>query len=833
MKRKTAPKLHVITSALLVFILLIASFFNFSFLMHAKEEKTKRIIKVGYPSQSEMVIKDEDGIYSGYLYDYLMALSSYTDWEYEFIAVSKTADKTQEEEMLKLLQEGHIDLAGGFFNKDQDTEMLYSANPYGTFNQILGTAEKNDNIDTSTLKTIKPLKVALAKDAEETNQCFRQYAKSNGLDYQVQYYKDSSVQWKAVKDGKADVFAVDDTFTQETYRVITSYAPRFVYFGMSAKASDFMYELNLGMKKLAEAEPDMESYLHDVYTVNQDHKAVFNQQEKQFIAKQKPLKVLFLDDEAPLQYTQNKQIVGACKDVLNEISSISNLKFTYASVHTYEDYIEYIKTGKADILAAVNHDCFLDQNTIRLTNDYLKVSMQTVMNKKINSVDTKKYIRAARKQYKETLAKLSIADKIRYYETLQDCLDAIEKGEADYCIDSSYLMSYYLNQGTYTNLISFQSTSQVKIPYSFALTPGSDTMLINILNKSIQSLSQEKIYAYVYQHQVEKKNVTLQQYIKTNPMTSIIVMLVIFGSILAICTIGYIRQRYLKHLFEVENRKYHMLEKLTGEIVFEYDYVQDRLKLNNQNSQFSQDAAIEHYTKKRIEGQKTEEDSEKTLLFCIMEKKDTDQDVLLHLQNGEHHWYHLSMKVVRDKDRVLYAIGKISDIQDEILEKEQLQKESKTDALTGIWNAAAIRMLIQKALDETQQPYAMGVLDLDYFKQVNDEYGHFIGDQVLKKSVVMLREAFGEKALLGRLGGDEFVVYLPEIQQREEVLQKCQRMLQLFCEKDEKLPSFTLSMGFVIGNKACEFDELYQQSDKVLYEVKAHGRGHYRIKNMT
>ena len=95
------------------------------------------------------------------------------------------------------------------------------------------------------------------------------------------------------------------------------------------------------------------------------------------------------------------------------------------------------------------------------------------------------------------------------------------------------------------------------------------------------------------------------------------------------------------------------------------------------------------------------------------------------------------------------------------LERERLEQRSKRDGLTGIYNIAAAKMEITRMLDRHTGSLALAVIDLDGFKEINDRYGHYTGDQVLIYTAKALRESFCEEAVTARLGGDEFIVCVP------------------------------------------------------------------------
>ena len=103
-------------------------------------------------------------------------------------------------------------------------------------------------------------------------------------------------------------------------------------------------------------------------------------------------------------------------------------------------------------------------------------------------------------------------------------------------------------------------------------------------------------------------------------------------------------------------------------------------------------------------------------------------------------------------------------------EKSRLLKRAQRDALTGLFNKKTTQDMIDRFLEENGKDRcnALMIMDVDYFKQVNDTYGHMVGDKVLKIFGRLLAKQFREKDIVGRIGGDEFMVLICNIKDRSE-----------------------------------------------------------------
>ena len=160
--------------------------------------------------------------------------------------------------------------------------------------------------------------------------------------------------------------------------------------------------------------------------------------------------------------------------------------------------------------------------------------------------------------------------------------------------------------------------------------------------------------------------------------------------------------------------------------------------------------------------------------------------------------------------------------------------EARMDALTGVMNRKAFFQRCGEILRELR-PAGIStgyfvMVDLDWFKEINDRHGHPEGDRALREVAASLREAFGQDGIIGRLGGDEFGVMLYAPMGRE-VLEVClyQFLRQVRRIRWGEESRVTCSVGVlpVTGPKAVE--ELYRQVDRLLYQAKEQGRDQYVI----
>jgi len=205
----------------------------------------------------------------------------------------------------------------------------------------------------------------------------------------------------------------------------------------------------------------------------------------------------------------------------------------------------------------------------------------------------------------------------------------------------------------------------------------------------------------------------------------------------------------------------------------------------------------------------------------------------LRNRNGHYLWVHDRGRVVEwnesgESERV---VGMLQDITDMKSLEAELQRHATRDALTGLFNRRRGEELLQQSLllmKRMESPLALCLLDLDHFKQVNDLYGHLVGDSVLEQVSALLREAIRETDLLFRWGGEELVLALPNTDLPSAIGMLDQLRNQLAgmrIESDGVSLQITASLGLAMyPDDGRNLTELIGQADSALYAAKLGGR---------
>ncbi len=188
-----------------------------------------------------------------------------------------------------------------------------------------------------------------------------------------------------------------------------------------------------------------------------------------------------------------------------------------------------------------------------------------------------------------------------------------------------------------------------------------------------------------------------------------------------------------------------------------------------------------------------------------------------------------------DSGQVKSAVGTVQDITKRKLYEEELERLVNYDSLTGLANRSFLLSHLQKSIHMAMRNHrtiALLLFDLDHFKDVNDSFGHAIGDELLTLVAKRFIQRIRKGDLITRLGGDEFAVVLEHITRREDAAQVAQEMMEVLAKPYRLSNRLEVHIGSSVGiviapQHSNNAEELLQFADTALYKAKSEGRSTY------
>ncbi|MFZ2725312.1 MAG: diguanylate cyclase [Methylococcaceae bacterium] len=193
--------------------------------------------------------------------------------------------------------------------------------------------------------------------------------------------------------------------------------------------------------------------------------------------------------------------------------------------------------------------------------------------------------------------------------------------------------------------------------------------------------------------------------------------------------------------------------------------------------------------------------------------------------------------VKNEQGVVCHFVGIKQDITERKRMQEQLWEMASTDVLTGLINRRYFLVKLEEEFARMKRfenhDIAVLMLDLDYFKRVNDNYGHAVGDALLKHFASLINKQLRKTDTAGRLGGEEFAIFLPKTNEKNaEIFAKrlCTEVASSPLQFENQSISVTVSIGITIADNSDDnYDIALIRADNALYEAKAKGRNRVEI----
>ena len=189
------------------------------------------------------------------------------------------------------------------------------------------------------------------------------------------------------------------------------------------------------------------------------------------------------------------------------------------------------------------------------------------------------------------------------------------------------------------------------------------------------------------------------------------------------------------------------------------------------------------------------------------------------------HWLECNLQKI-EVDGELHSVISCRDVTFEKKRERRLQKEATTDFLSGLANRREFQNLLETNCD---RPICLAIIDVDHFKQINDQHGHLIGDAAIRFVAEQMLKSFFDSICVARLGGEEFGVIVDTT--REDAIEQLEtfRVALERASFSEHRIKLTVSVGIAVSSDASDAYALLECADKAVYESKKLGRNRSSI----
>ena len=302
-------------------------------------------------------------------------------------------------------------------------------------------------------------------------------------------------------------------------------------------------------------------------------------------------------------------------------------------------------------------------------------------------------------------------------------------------------------------------------------------------------------------------------------------------------------ERLLRQQLQLDQERYQIITEQFNDVFLEYSFETDTIYVSSKwEDLFGYPMSRENVISNILSNEIVYDD-DKTVLSKIMDQAragalKSEFEIRLRKRGAGYIWTNVNTTMICDEiGNPIKIIGKISDIDQQIREREKLISNAQRDQFTKLYNKTTVESYISICLRSTTPDYrhALMIIDVDNFKYVNDTLGHLFGDAVLSGISARLRVMFRSSDIIGRFGGDEFIVFLKNVGGNDKIEEKARAVCDIFREtytgenRDYKISG---SVGIsVYPEDGGNFQDLFKKADLALYVAKGHGKDGFVIYN--
>ena len=490
------------------------------------EEAKYRTVRVGW-YEGTYNTTGPDGRRRCYSYEYQQAVAAHTGWKYEYVEGSWA-------ELMSMLKKGEIDLLGGIsYAEERSDSMLFSELPMGEDKYYLYVDPAHTDISTSDLSTLNGKRIGMLPDSVPARM-FHEWEKSHGVSAQQVDITGADDVRQKLQNHEIDGFILNESpqWERDNISAVLLIGGSYNYFAISKKRPDLKEELDQAMQKIVKENP---FYIEDLYKryCSANSLETLTDEEQNWLEQHWAVRIGYLKNDVGVSFadTESGETVGIINDYVSLASGCLGeqaIEFQLTGFDSQEEELQALKDNRIDMIFHMNQNPYeAEQNDIILSNTVFEVNVAVLTGVEKFDENGENTVAVSRGNL---LGKWYISFnypswKIREYDTSAEVEKAVQSGEADcFVVKAGQSLKILADSKMRSVFLTKSSTS------CFAVT-RENTTLMNILNKTIQTLPDSRLSSQFYVYENEPGKVTLTEYIKDNLL---VVSIGFIGAVLVI-----------------------------------------------------------------------------------------------------------------------------------------------------------------------------------------------------------------------------------------------------------------------------------------------------------
>jgi diguanylate cyclase (GGDEF)-like protein len=507
----------------------------------------------------------------------LKEISQFAGWDYEFVVASFP-------ECIRMLENGEVDIVGGIDkNALKSDKIAYSHFSNRNSQTQLYTKANNTELNFDNFSKLDGIYVGILED-DYQEEYLDDYSTQNNITINKKYYKTLPDMEAALENNQVQAIFTSIESNNRYDKVIGRMDERPLYYGVNKNNQVLLDELNKSMKNIKNSNPSYDMQIQNKYFIKGNVAAPsFTVEELKYIKEKDTVKVSYDQGWQPIEYYDEKtgDIKGVTKDLFDMLSKYTGLKFEFVRAETLSQALDFVKTGKADMISLVSHDYNIsEQRGLYTSSICINASLVGVIAKDRNFEGIKQ-IAMPEDYYLDILENYDVKE----YETVEDCFEAVNSGKADATIANAYAANYYLANPKFVNLIR-QDLIGYSEDLSLGVSVNENIELLNILNKGLHCISDMELSNIILSNYVVYEQPKFRKLYYSNPTFFI-------GLIISIVTLAI---TVLIYIIMLKNKV-----NLTNQKMIEFLNIEKSRMENSLRSEAERDVLTGLYNRRKIE----------------------------------------------------------------------------------------------------------------------------------------------------------------------------------------------------------------------------------------
>ncbi len=544
-----------IISVLICFVICFCGV-NFVFSETGKEHR--KVIRVPDYNMEGFIYVDEIGVRSGCSYEVFQEIAKYTGWTYEYV-------KCDRSQCIDMLEKGELDIVDTcIYSEKRKEQVKFSNITAGSGYKAVIANAGNENINPNDFENYNGIKIGIVDEPFWENS-INEISKEKGFAPQVVKFKTYSEKFSALRNGEIDAVLTMSIQKTKKDKVLFEFDTTPYYFAVNKNNSQIMDQLDNAMQQIWTNDSAYFSRVYNKYYENASNNVFFlTEKEKEFVKNHKVIKAMATNNRAPLSSFNGDQYEGIVADIMNKAAAKAGFQFEFIKSPSYKEVFKSLRQGDVSVVCNFFYDySWAEKNGVKMTDPYLEMQYTAVTNKDTASKQEKDFKVAYVNNYffnEKFLMPKFDKSQLCKYDTEKDCIEAVDKGEADITFVSLYVAEKIIRDNNYYN-ISTSIYPEFKHFICTAVGNNEDIELLTILNKAIKSIDSSEITYIVNNHTLFKtENISLKTFVERNSWFIIIALIVIFviGIVIVVC-IFKMKRKYDQNIFNLA-----YVDKVTG-----------------------------------------------------------------------------------------------------------------------------------------------------------------------------------------------------------------------------------------------------------------------------